>query len=477
MSFENQRGVIAESYEKLQALHILKSTAETHVLLKASPESLIRAVFQASEIALLNLSNLTHRALLDLKEGQINSAMVKLSWFYEFHIVLERLSLIPHKIGFTYDKNSPFGQLSIQESPAFQEYLQALKSFDCSAAQYIKNKHLHLEQTLANQSIDGIEFNLLHLLRIGNHTAKIWEHRLANVFVPTLVHSYEDFVGSVKLHEAVHSMALSGDTFFTQFRGLHQIPEILAKEINDCLEGVIQDIRLSHLQIAVEHMSWINVMTEGILVAMPSIVRNLSTSDYHKIRENLGLTSGSHSIWIRHQLFGELYEQLWKEISTCIAEYSGRDRKDSIETMLDEISQARFDSPQAWFIYLLCNECLKLRIFIDQWRALHLHLPRNTLGGNSTKSLTGSNDAIQMTEHMRTIGREKDPMLPLARSRKLIEQGVAEQVGALTNYLESGVSLDTMLLKATGDVTQQRFNDVQKRTGFFSQKCPFTPPH
>ena len=58
----NDRGVIAENYHELQGLGVLAAARRSHPLPKASAESTLRAVFQAVEIALLNLADVVGRA-------------------------------------------------------------------------------------------------------------------------------------------------------------------------------------------------------------------------------------------------------------------------------------------------------------------------------------------------------------------------------------------------------------------------------
>jgi hypothetical protein len=99
----------------------------------------------------------------------------------------------------------------------------------------------------------------------------------------------------------------------------------------------------------------------------------------------------------------------------------------------------------------------------------HLHLPRNNLGGDSTRSLTGSPDAVAVVRRMRDHARTHDP------SRAALHVRDAPP-GPLTRYLSTAESLDSAVLSATGKVTQAKFTDVQERLGFFAGRCPFSKP-
>jgi tryptophan 2,3-dioxygenase len=469
----NQRGIIAESYHDLQGLEVLASARAAYPLPKASGESALRAVFQAAEIALLNLTDLIGRAASDMDCGDLGSATVKMFWARGFHRLLSRLSMIPHQLAPIGDRSASPGVLRIGDSSAFQEYLQTLRRFDQSVGMQIKQGRLDIDNTVADGSLDSAAFNLIHLTRICNHESTIWERNLAEVHVPAEVPSYEEFVVAQGMYDAVYERELSGDTYFTQFRGLHQVPETLGEEINDHLEQAIRDVRSDHLPEAAEHLSYVSVLLEGVLSSLPPIADSLATSDYHRIRENLGLTSGSHSVSLRYHLFTHLYEQLWEEVAAYV---TGRRfsecETEVIEDALRQAERDRFVDSHAWLVHLLVNHCLHLRACINQWRDQHLHLPRNNLGGEQTKSLTGSPDAVRAVKQMRDAAQAKDPMIPLARVRDL----ASAQGGQLTQYLESDVSLDNRILATIGHVTQSRFSDVQERLGYFSNRSSFSPP-
>ena len=470
----NERGVIADNYHELQALSVIDAAQNSYPLPKASAISVIRAIFQAAEVALVNLTDVMLRAATDIEDSAIGSAVVKMHWVRGIHRVLVRLSMMPHQLGFPGRSE---GVLRISDSPAFQSYLNALHQFDSSVKQCLESGALRLGTALEEWSLDNAEFNFLHLVRVSNHESTIWERNLAEVHVPTAVPAYEEIVVAKAMRDAVYDRELKGDTFFTQFRCLHQIPEILAGEVNDCIEQSIRDIRMNDLQQAAEQLSCVNVLMEGLLVSVPPMADNLATSDYHQIRENLGLTSGSHSIGLRYHLFSDLYEQLWEALASHATGKPVEDCSDQvIEEAIHRAERDRFHDSSAWMVHLLADNCLKLRASILQWRDQHMHLPRNNLGGEFTKSLTGSSDAVQAVKGMRDTALRKDCMLPLVRARGLANEHPLPTAGQMTSYLESLSSLDSQILVATGEVTKRHFIEVQERAGYFSQRCPFSVP-
>lgn len=476
MVASNDRGPIAETYAELQALHILRAAREHATLPKASTASLIRAIFQAAEIALLNITDLLERATTDCDHGAFDRASVKLTWVRGFQHVLSLLSQIPQRMPATpHETHSQF-ELKIHDSPTFSAYFAALKHFDQRLFAAISAQQLHALDVLAEQSLEGGAFNLLHNIRISNHESTIWERNLAHVVVPTTYASYAALIMSDRLRDAVYDLQLTGDTFFTQFRGLHQIPEILCEEINDRIEVSIHATREQHFPEAAEQLAAANLLFPVVLDSMRVMVDSLALSDYHQIRENLGLTSGSHSLAFHHYLFKDLYKQMAQQVIETISEQIDHTHQAStIDQALQHLTARRFDSLSNWALYHILTECLQLRTNIDQWRNDHVQLPRNNLGGMATKSLTGSPDAVRAVKYMHHVARKHDPLQPLVEAIRGHLENI-DEVGPLTTYLTQGGSLDEHLMELAGTITKERFPHVQERSGIFADRCPFVAP-
>jgi hypothetical protein len=468
---ENARGVIAESYAELQGLALLDAARRRNPVPTATWDSCVRSILQSVEIGLLNLSDLLGRATVDVRRHDIVRAATKLFWARGFHRVLVRLSLCPDQLGFAPPRRGAHSTLRLADSPALAEFLASVEAFDGAVIEQIDGGELSAEGVLAAESLGSAEFNLLHLARICSHESTIWEEHLAALPVCAWEGTYADFIAAPVLRDAVYDRQLRGDTFFMQFRGLHQIPETLGEEVNDHVAAGIADIRRRSLHAAVEHLCAANALTAAIESCLPPMVDSLATSDYHQIRENLGLTSGSHSVCLRYDMFTHLYAQLASALLTLLAGWSETDGPDDA---LETIAAARFEDPVMADAYLLVGQCIALRSFIFQWRALHLHLPRNNLGGEQTRSLTGSVDAVRTVANLRDTAMSRDPFAEIARwwRTSAADQGG----GGVAAHTRSATSLDAHLLAATGHVTQAGFTEVQERSGFFSRRCAFTPP-
>lgn len=185
----NERGVIAETYYDLQGLAVLDAIRAAHPLPKASPESLCRALFQAVEIAVLNLNDVLRRAIDNLRDEAIDRAVVKLHWARGFHRVLGGLSLLPARLSGMLEGAQTRGAVRIADSPAFAEYFGTLQQMDAVVHSLIRSGVLNPAAAIANESLESVAFNLFHLLRICNHETTIWEENLAAVAAPIEIHS------------------------------------------------------------------------------------------------------------------------------------------------------------------------------------------------------------------------------------------------------------------------------------------------
>ncbi len=473
---ENERGVVAQTYHELQAIHVLESAGLKYPLTKASPESAVRAIFQAVEIALLNINDLLCRTAGDLNQFDMDGAVVKLSWVRGFSRVLIRLSSLPYELGDQVIVPGNTHKIGITESPAYRAYTDAMQTLEAAVNKQIEIGKLDIEQTIAKDSLESDSFRILHALRTVFHEHLIWAENLAEVAVPVPVPSYEEFVVTDLMTDAVYDTTLKGDTYFMQFRGLHQVPETLGFEVNDRMEVAIRALRAGSITQALEQLHVINTLSTGILESLPVIADNLSTADYHEIRENLGLTSGSHSVVFHYHMFRDLYDQLADSLDGYLEKnYSAGTTDKSLQDVLREVAENRLTDQQAFLVHMLVSECLRFRIFTRNWRSLHLHLPRNNLGGEHTKSLTGSRDAITAVRGLFSSARKRDPLGVYAEARSAGRNN-GTPFGEHAIVSAHTPDLDNTILGITGMITKERFQNVQERVGVFAESCPFAPP-
>jgi len=449
MAPSNERGPIAQSYEQLQSIPELHQARLAIILPPGSLDSVNRTVLQAAEIALLNIDDLLNRASDDLSSGNTLRAAAKLGWAGGFHRLLVELSLVPQRMA-PLERRQPSGILTLAESPAYQALRLTVRRFDRTAIETIGPV---LEQALEDPSSHAGEASVAHLARICSHEGEIWERHLLRVPVWHEVPSYASYIAAPLLRAAACGLRLKGDTCFMQFRALHQIPETLALECCEQLRMAISEIRAARPALALIHLGAVNTLLHVVTFSVRPLVENLTTADYHQIRENLGVTSGSHSVVMRYKLFQDLYTAAGAA---------------ALENHYFES-----DVPES---RLMAAEIFRLRAGIQLWRDLHIHLPRNHLGGSAslpTRSLIGSVNAVAAVEGMQREASNHDPLRETAAVWQLEPP---ERAGALAEHGESEWSLDLFLRECTGRITQRRFPDVQQRSGYFTRRPTHIPP-
>ncbi|KUF15187.1 hypothetical protein [Streptomyces silvensis] len=445
---ENERGVIAEHYYALQSLRAIEDARTEATAEPVTPEALLVGLYQSAEIAMYNLTDLLDRASGHLRALDVDRCVSALHWVRSFHRVLVRLSIAALRVSGGLRPDTE--RWDVEATPAYAEFEPALRRFDRQLAELAEQGRVDVDAVIAERGLEDAWFGVLHCVRVANHDARVWSANLAKSAHPAPGAVPERLLAADRLRHAVHEHHLAGDTYFTQFRALHQIPELLVREINDRIEAAILHARKGDIALAVDVLDGAAELFDPVEVCLPPIVDNLSTHDYHQIRENLGLTSGSHSVSMRFHLFTDLFDQFG-----------------------EELARLRDEGCEDPFLSRLERHGVGLRVFIFAWRDMHLHLPRNNLGGMETKSLTGAPDAIRTVRKMRDNAAQADPTARLDKGPHIPLSATGSPLAA---YLDGPDSTDGMLLAATGASTQLNFQDVQERREFFSQPCPFSRP-
>ncbi|MBI4747181.1 MAG: hypothetical protein HY774_01730 [Acidobacteria bacterium] len=474
----NERGVIAQTYSELESIPLLEAARNNHSLPKASPESCIRSVFQSVEVILLNLTDLVTRAAEDIQHENLHTAVVKLAWASGFGSILSELCILPYRLASGSTTSGDRSWLRIEDSPAFQAHSQALLDLNQVFLRFIEEHPVQVTQAIADSSVDVPLSRIIQSLKIYAHEVSYWKTSLYEIGVQQEITSYDTFVGSSYIREAVLGRKLNGDTFFTQFRGLHQVPEIITAELNDHIEYAIRSIRDGSLNKASLYLRSANILMSVLVGSIDPIAQNLTPSDYHKFRENLGVTSGSHSVTLHYHFFRDLYRQL----GTTFLEHIQRSGQacfgeENLIQIIRLIDEHKLDDDRHFLTHLMVSELLTLQTRLDQWRHYHLHLPRNAVGGGGTKSLAGAHDGIEAVKKLRDVARATDALRPLAEARHLGRALQDKEQPPISNTGNNTLNpLDEVLVRLTGNITKARFENVQDRVGHFSEKCPFAPP-
>jgi hypothetical protein len=421
------------------------------------------AILQAAEVAMFNLADLYRRATKDVAAGLVGQASVKVGWSWGYHRILVSLAAMRHEL----PPAAKGTALSFRESPALRELSEARNQFDIQVLADTPVGKNAIRKAIADASLDDPLCRLLHFSRLCACQTPMWQRDLDGISLPLAADEYGVAIRSDRLREAVwHIYVDEEDSFLTQFRGLHQVAELLAMQAGDLFEQAIRDLRAGKWTHAAECLQSGNTLIAGLLAGLDPLVEQLSTLDYHTLRKYLRVvTSGMHSVAIYYHLFGDLYTQLAEQVKLSIG--ASMDEEGVARAMTEH----RLNNADAWLHNLVVTECLKYRRFLLAWRDQHLHLPRNYLGSQGTKSLVGTPDAVKSVDHMRQASWVRDPLRVVAAGRELPDLSAGDIPGG-TSY----GPLDDFLLSVVGEVARQRFPEVQERTGPFATECPFRPP-
>ncbi len=442
---KKKNGVIAETYHDLQALGSLEKASFIYKTKNLSEWALVKAILQGTEIGIQNLNDLLDRVIKDLNSNRIGNAAIKLAWFKDLNYLIIKLTDIIQVVvneDLEKDKKRAF----MISSNTKLEYL--LKKTDIAIKKYISKNNIKLEPFFETGELNGEFYKFLHDYRIISYEIIVWNKSLLHFSIPSDA-SYENFIGLELITKAVNEPRVKDDTFFTQFRGLHQIPEILTAVVNNYLKQAIEDLKKSKLEQTHKHLRIVNILYEITLASLKPIIDNLSQNEYHKFRKYLGQTSGSHSVNLHFQLFRDLYPAIAQEY---------------VSLYFKNKKNYKLNIKKDYRVKLIENELFKLRDLIRQWRVFHLHLPKNNLGKNKTKSLIGAKEAVSAAEKMQSTANSRDPLNALTG----VYQNYDESKNTpLLTYLMSKHSFNKELDMVLGNITKKRFPDVQNRVGHF----------
>ena len=412
---KNERGPIAEAYDDLQGLPALREAQASFSDHLTDPQSVDNTLAQCADILLCNLTELLTRTGTSAEQGDWASATLKLEWAIDFSrtlysvtaSALQNWRVHPHVHRFT-----------LEDSNSLAPFLAAISALE----EKLESSVPTLEQvfTEAGRS-DCLAFLdaylvLSHEWLMVSDTVLQWEDPGQRRRSP--------LAGEAPLHRALAQPHLSGDTFFQQFRACHQVPELLIWTANQFYLEAVERSLIGDISQACNSMSSGNELLELAQKATFPLVRNLQYRDYHRLRENLGMTSGSHSQAIHVVLLTALQNDVASLLSAHAA-----------------------DTPEKQLLRHLCARFLSLT---QAWRNMHSLLPKRNLGVSGTRSLIGAPEAAAIVEQLR-----RKPLPPPDSSSRL------------TAFLADPSRFNARILASLGLITNSSFPDVQQRTGFF----------
>jgi hypothetical protein len=432
----NELGPIAETYDELQGLpHIRKAWGGMGLPEDAGIRYLC-SMLQSIELIALNEIDLCQRLERSILEENWNDAGEQATWLSALSTIAVNIAKGCDAVGV---ENCSLHLTSPLRSLAMGSLMKQIDALERSALPVFDRHSQEFEDGVRTGGHSSSFATIVHRLKIFFRNVQTASEILQHVRLPSSVESYSSAIVSAALESAVRVLSIRGETYFTQFRLLHQIPELVG------LDGLAACDRLQasgagNFRELIRDIAMLQEISELALLCLSPLVTNLFPASYYKIRNNLGITSGSHSVTLSKQLFSRKFVELSEHFLLLAQRFATSDRGEEAENFRLVLS--------FWRHY---------RANVYAWRQAHIHLPRNVLGGPGTKSLIGSPDAVSAVEALRRNIARNDPFDRLSSH--------AEPLDLLT----CGYGLDRWLLNLTGDVAQSEFPEVQKREGRFGR--------
>ena len=464
----NSLGKVAADYEDLHKIKILEKISEKWHQKPISYNSALRAEFLAAEICLLNLARISKKAAEKIRREDIQGAYVDIRWLRSFHEIMRAIGRAVYSLSLNHQPATGAGKthglsyLSIADSLSVPLYIESSQLLEkCIALAISDQSEESMKALIGERSHDDPMYALVHCLRLSAHDATKWEADLYRVPVEEGISSYRDVVPHALVYEAVYSADLDVDSYYGEFVAAHQIPEVLCVTANDFLEEGIRQLRQDNLSAATEMVDIVNTLFRVTLASQWSLAECLSPSEYYHFRENLGVASGTHSLALYQHMFKDLYACLWKDVETWL------EKDGDVYTVCRQAVGERHASHDAWLKHIFLRNVLILHQLHQEWRHLHLHLPRNILGSGGTKSKIGMPDALETVYALRESANSATPLKRLYSAKNLHLESAA--VGApIASHHAAAESFDAKWNALTGVVARERFPEVQ---GY--GRCPF----
>ena len=453
-------GPVAESYDQLHRIDLLGEARAARAVPEGTYDSTVCAVFQASEVGLLNLARLANRTQACVLAGDIPAASRYVQWAVGFHRLLRRLGTAMSAARSVFGTNvSATTTMSISETAGYAAYVDALRGLeDVAKGSLLAGAPELTRTTIATRSIDDSLYRLLHGIRIGCHDATKWESDLTAVPIG-VSRGTDELISAETLARAVAATELNADTLHGEFVALHQIPEILCAEANDHLEVAIRAIRAAELSRAAQHLAACRLLLDPVVEAQRVMAEHLATGEYHGFRTNLGPASGTHSLSIKQHMFRDLFKHMWNGLEGWLSSLGGA----SLEETVQDIDARRHDDPEAWLRHTVVDQAFQLHSAHQQWRHEHLHMPRNCLGSGGTKSMIGIPDGPQAVYKMRDAANAQHSLAAVHRARRTsLVNAVPDS--PLAKLITDPSSLDSELMRVVGEATREYFPQVQEQS-------------
>lgn len=431
---ENSEGAIADTYDNLQGIPYIELSQIRLGALPDIPHRVEVSLLQTMFVVQKNISILALQLRIEMRnDTSFAKPVMILAWMRALseleHSLIEGLHSLRDEFPIL-TRNSKYYFTSIQEENYklyFDDLLELMNL-------YISSNKISARRALAFKSRGDSQAQFIHDLKNFDLYSQINYEQTCSI---RTTYDPVEYVLPYVLSRSVLSMQTHSSTYLTQFRATHQIPELLASQINELMHYVSSNLSSLAPADSMRFLDVISFLIDLVNESQKSLIELMFQSEYFKIRRHLGVTSGSKSKALADGVLTKSYYSL----AASVLETTGINPPES--------EKAR-----------IFSRLKRIRRKLLTWRDLHIAFPRNVLGSGDTKSLIGSSDVVAVILNFRRSFLKNDPVTSTNDEHIF----TADDTSNRKHPCFSDFSI-----VLSGELSRDEFTDVQHRTGRYSR--------
>ena len=429
---------IAATYKELQALHVLDAFFQSLDTLAEDSDRLMAIGIFCIDLILENATHMHDACHQELSREQPDKRLVSQRGIWTRDILY-----LAVEIARCIRREALYSDSSERDWPQMNKFLKSKERVDSALLKSLPKGDAMQSILHASTQLDPV-LNIVQNWKTINQLLFLLQAQISSVpFTDTTlaVGRTESAVRCVN-----EGISPTDKTFLRQFRLLHQIPELLGREFMRYINRFRTKERGKQrsAETVLVDLGRCNVFLRLMIEAAIPLANELTPNSYYEIRSRLGITSGSQSEVIAHQI-------LSPSTTKYIIAKQIRSRKKCARSARSIIVSQQTG-----------RELAEILEQIQSWRDLHAMFPRNVLGAGAV-SLIGTPDATKYIEAKSIHGAE------LASNAQLGRASASETKAKSKTTCPAIAQLDDYLLSIVGTCTAMRYPDVQQRRGYFSK--------
>jgi hypothetical protein len=398
-------GYVATTYAEIHNIAALEAVCAAGEFAGEPQLSVWRAVLQAVELALDVTARLAATVPGHLDAGDLAAAADRLDWIAGLHATLVSLGRAGHAAhrGVRPGKTA---SLSVMDSPARQrvedshiEVDRALRRALSAAEEIVGDR---LGGVLEREGLSAAPARLDRAWCLILERWRVWQNALTGLPIATEAASpsWASLVAPERVARVLDYPRYSDHTLMTPFRGLHLVPERLAREVIRCMDDASRTLASpsgpERWVRATEPIVAASALMRPIEASTFAMTEGLSVAAYRLFRKSFGQISSSESEALAGGLFHRAPERLAQALVDATAWAEGEPLAAAV---------ARLPAEERGVAALVHAAFAELHAQHAAWLDTHMLLPVLHLG--VARSLAGRTDAVtsNRTKRVETLSR------------------------------------------------------------------------